>query len=61
MAKDYCTCIECGKRVSNAEYIRYGGLCQECYAKTRKKPSKSSTNSLALKSNKLNSKRYDYN
>lgn len=35
MAKDYCTCIECGKRVSDAEYIRYGGLCQECYGKSQ--------------------------
>lgn len=37
MAKDYCTCIECGKRVSDPEYIRYGGLCQECYEKVKMK------------------------
>ena len=26
------TC-ECGKRISDVEYIRYGGVCNECWHK----------------------------
>lgn len=26
------TC-ECGKRISDVEYIRYGGVCKECWHK----------------------------
>lgn len=27
------TTCECGKRISDVEYIRYGGVCKECWHK----------------------------
>lgn len=28
---------ECGKRISDVEYIRYGGVCRECWHKNNNK------------------------
>lgn len=26
-------CLRCGKPITDVEFIRYGGICQECYSK----------------------------
>lgn len=28
---DTTKCPQCGKVISNVEYIRYGGVCQNCW------------------------------
>ena len=28
---------KCGKRISDVEYIRYGGVCKECWHKYNKR------------------------
>ena len=30
-------CNECGKDIGNVEYIRYNGICKECWHKLNKK------------------------
>ena len=27
-----CTCLQCSKPISDVEYIRYGGICMNCFS-----------------------------